>query len=141
MADKKPRGIGRRFVKGDPRIGRHALPKEIRESRKIAFRDYNVIALELLNSPYKAILEITQDDFTRTDKRMIASAIRFGVEGNQPSLNAIWDRVYGKVPEKIDHSGLNLPASDVSSLSTDDLKTIRDIYIAAQVKVIKKNAE
>lgn len=141
MADKKPRGIGRRFVKGDPRIGRHALPKEILQSRKIAFREYNVIALELLNSPYEAILAVTKDNTERTDKRMIAAAIRFGVEGNQPSLNAIWDRVYGKVPEKIDHSGLNMPSNDVSHLSTDDLKAIRDIYIAAQVKTIKENGK
>ena len=127
------------FKKGDPRIGRHALPPEIRKSRHIAFVEYNTIALELLNSPYSDLVKITSDDNERTDKRMIAAAIRFGVEGNQPSLNAVWDRVYGKVPEKIDHSGLTPPGIDISTLPLEERKKIRDILIRNKVSEAKED--
>ena len=122
------RGRGKPFVKGDPRIGRHALPPEIREGRRIAFREFNEIAIELLTGPYSDVLKITEDDNGRTDKRMIATSIRFGVEGNQASLNSVWERIYGKVPDKIEHCEVNKTEQDLSQIAIEDLKAIRDIW-------------
>lgn len=127
------RGRGKPFQKGDPRIGRHALPPEVRKSRRLAFREFNEIAIELLTGPYSAVLRIAKDDKERTDRRMIAAAIRFGTEGSQGSLNSLWERVYGKVPDRIEHSEVNEPCN-LDKLSVEDLKAIRDIMAAAESK-------
>lgn len=128
------RGRGKPFIKGDPRIGRHALPLEIRESRRIAFREFNEIAIELLTGPYSDVLQITEDDNERTDMRMIAASIRFGIEGNQTALNSVWERIYGKVPDKIEHCEVNKTEQDLSQIATEDLEAISDMWEAAIAK-------
>lgn len=127
------RGRGKPFQKGDPRIGRHALPPEVRKSRRLAFREFNEIAIELLTGPYSDVLKIATDDKGRTDRRMIAAAIRFGVEGAQGSLNSVWERIYGKTPDRIEHSEVNEPC-DLNKCSVEDLLKIRTIMEAAELK-------
>jgi hypothetical protein len=133
MPDKKKRGRGKPFFKGDDRIGRNALPPDVKKSKHLAYVEFNTIALELLNGTYDKIKIITDSDNERTDKKMVAAAIRYGVEGNQPSLNAVWDRVYGKPAETVNHTGLNTGV-DVSNVPLDTLKKIREMLIEAKAQ-------
>ena len=129
---KKRRGPGKPFTKGDPRIRHNTLPKEVKESRGIAFIAFNVIAGELLNKPYSEIIIISKDDNQPAFVRLIAAAIIYGVSGSQSSINAIWERIYGRTPETIKFEGITGP--DLSKIPLDKLKQIDAIYESVKNK-------
>lgn len=124
MLKKKPRG--KPFCKGDPRIGRHALPEDVREKRRISFIEFNTIGHELIGMSLEELKAVTQNPQERVDKQMIASAILHGLDGNQAALNSLWDRLYGKPAETINHSGVNMEL-DMSKLPLENLKKIREM--------------
>lgn len=124
--EKKPRGRGRPFQKGDPRIGRNALPPEVREAKRISFIEFNILGNELISMSLEELKAVTKNPNERVDKQMIASAILHGLNGNQNALNSLWDRLYGKPAETINHSGVNMEL-DMSKLPLDNLKKIREM--------------
>lgn len=97
-----------RFVAGDSRINRKGRPKK-GESISDMTRD---ALLEVIDpaSGYRRIDSIID--------RMVTQA----QQGNKDARKELLDRVYGKVPEKVEN--LNTDVVDLSKLSDEDLERL-----------------
>lgn len=122
---------GRDFKKGDPRCGRKPLPPEILKAKHLAHEDFLRTALTLFESKHSALQKILDDENEIVRIKIIAAVMHYALEGNMSAVNILFDRIYGKVPDRIEHSGTINQEDDLSKIPLEKLEQILTIYESA----------
>jgi hypothetical protein len=121
------------FKKGDPRINRKGhkrISKEVQEKldslRRITTENYIAKFNELFNADYIKLRTLALSQKTDSLTSYMARCIIKGrVKGDYYALDKMMERLIGKVPLAIKHSGTMLQTNvDMSALSVEELKNI-----------------
>lgn len=96
------------FVKGQPTInpsGRPPTPKDVREIRQMTVNEFTRITNKYLNMTKEQVITATKNPNLTAIEALVASVISKAIYGgDQMRLNALLDRLIGKVPDKIEAS-------------------------------------
>lgn len=93
------------FVKGvsGNLKGRPKVPEDIKKLRNLSHKEISEIGAIVVRGNREALLAVKDDPNSTVLQSWIASVAYYGIkEGNAQSLNALLDRLVGKVKEQID---------------------------------------
>lgn len=95
---------GKLFEKGN-KYGRGTppLPPEIRQMALKTRKEALALLGEMLHRPWQEILEIFQDPNARGFDAVLAAMVVHTKKGSPRHLTEMWDRLYGKVTERVEH--------------------------------------
>lgn len=123
-----PVPTGKRFVKGqsgNPK-GAAAHNPEVKLIRKLTHADVAEIGALILTGDMPALLKIKDDPKTTPLKMWIAAVAIKGISrGDASALNALLDRIAGKVKDQVHHIISDGP--DLANASTAKLQLIEKI--------------
>ena len=94
-------------VSGNP-AGYPTVPKEIRDLKKLSVEEVEQLVSTLLYATNKECAEILTNPESTQMRRIVASILlRTEETGSTAQFDQLLNRVIGKVPDKIKHSGIS----------------------------------
>lgn len=104
MAKGKKTG-GRNFEPGDTRAGRPALPEEVKRAANLTKAECVAKLSEFLKLSTIEIEAVLRDRSRPAMDLWVARIVALGIKnGDHARLNFMFDRLIGKVTDKIEHS-------------------------------------
>lgn len=102
MAKGKKTG-GKDFVKGDPRAGRPPQPPEITAASNLTMAEARAALSKYLKLSMTELEDVLKSRTIQTMDMWIARIVLLGLKnGDYQRLNFMFDRLIGKVTEKVD---------------------------------------
>lgn len=96
---------GRDFVKGDPRAGRPRTPPDIRQANLLTKAEVMAKLGEFLKLDVAELQRILEDKSNTVMDHWIGRIALMGIKGGDDRrLNFMFDRLIGKVTDKIEHT-------------------------------------
>lgn len=98
--------------------GRVKLPVELREAAKLSKKEALEKLIYFLQMSKEDLLAITKNDTLKVMDHWVARICELGIEhGDAQRLNFMFDRIIGKVTDKVEHS---VPKPTIITLSNGD---------------------